>query len=57
MVWACPPVAAAVGEPYNTVVYVHSLLERADVALVVDNEASYDIDRQDLDIERHRAPT
>ena len=52
VVWACPPVPAVVGEPYNTVLYVHSLLGRADVALMVDNEASYDTDRQNLDIER-----
>jgi len=30
-VWACPQVATAVVEPYNTVLCVHSLLEHTDV--------------------------
>merc|ERR1712224_677316 len=51
-VWACPQVAAAVVEPYNTVLCVHSLLEHTDVTCMVDNEALYDICRRNLDIER-----
>jgi len=51
-VWACPQVATAVVEPYNTVLCVHSLLEHTDVTSMVDNEALYDICRRNLDIER-----
>merc|ERR1711959_601918 len=51
-VWACPQVATAVVEPYNTVLCVHSLLEHTDVTNMVDNEALYDIARRNLDIER-----
>merc|ERR1712187_261591 len=32
-VWACPQVATAVVEPYNTVLCVHSLLEHTDVTI------------------------
>merc|ERR1712119_217715 len=51
-VWACPQIATAVVEPYNTVLCVHSLLEHTDVTMGVDNEAIYDICRRNLDIER-----
>merc|ERR1711890_147937 len=51
-VWACPQVATAVVEPYNTVLCVHSLLEHTDVTVMMDNEALYDICRRNLDIER-----
>merc|ERR1711953_1202291 len=51
-VWACPQVATAVVEPYNTVLCVHSLLEYTDVTIMYDNEALYDICRRNLDIER-----
>ena len=49
---ACPQVATAVVEPYNTVLCVHSLLEHTDVTIMYDNEALYDICRRNLDIER-----
>merc|ERR1711993_157535 len=51
-VWACPQVATAVVEPYNTVLCVHSLLEHTDATVMYDNEALYDICRRNLDIER-----
>merc|ERR1712222_196688 len=51
-VWACPQVATAVVEPYNTVLCVHSLLEHTDVTILMDNEALYDLCRRNLDIER-----
>merc|ERR1712099_87430 len=54
-VWACPQVATAVVEPYNTVLCVHSLLEHTDVTIMYDNEALYDICRRNLDIERPTA--
>ncbi|CAK0842014.1 unnamed protein product [Prorocentrum cordatum] len=51
-VWACPQIATAVVEPYNTVLCVHSLLEHTGVTIMYDNEALYDICRRNLDIER-----
>merc|ERR1712210_247602 len=39
-------------EPYNSVLSTHSLLEHTDVAVMLDNEAVYDICRRTLDIER-----
>ncbi|RWW20058.1 hypothetical protein GW17_00015853 [Ensete ventricosum] len=42
----------AVVEPYNSVLSTHSLLEHTDVAVLLDNEAIYDICRRSLDIER-----
>ncbi|KAH9695043.1 Tubulin alpha chain [Citrus sinensis] len=38
--------------PYNSVLSTHSLLEHTDVAVLLDNEAIYDICRRSLDIER-----
>ena len=45
-------VSTAVVEPYNSVLSTHSLLEHTDVAVLLDNEAIYDICRRSLDIER-----
>ncbi|KAL0424342.1 UNVERIFIED_CONTAM: Tubulin alpha-3 chain [Sesamum radiatum] len=47
-----PQVSTAVVEPYNSVLSTHSLLEHTDVAVLLDNEAIYDICRKSLDIER-----
>merc|ERR1711959_597833 len=47
-----PQVSTAVVEPYNAVLATHSLLEHTDVAVMLDNEALYDICRRCLDIER-----
>ena len=51
-VWACPQVATAVVEPYNTVLCVHSFLEHTDMTIMMDSEAHYDICRRSLDVER-----
>ena len=51
-VWACPQIATAVVEPYNTVLCVHSLLDHTDLTIMMDNEALYDICQRNLDIER-----
>lgn len=48
----CVQVSTAVVEPYNSVLSTHSLLEHTDVAVLLDNEAIYDICRRSLDIER-----
>jgi len=39
-------------EPYNSVLSTHALLEHTDVAVILDNEAIYDICKKNLDIER-----
>ncbi|GMP21833.1 hypothetical protein CsSME_00000101 [Camellia sinensis var. sinensis] len=39
-------------EPYNSVFSTHSLLEHTDTAVLLDNEAIYNICRRSLDIER-----
>ena len=41
-VWACPQVATAVVEPYNTVLCIHSLLENTDITVMYDNEGLYE---------------
>jgi tubulin alpha len=51
-IYPSPQVATAVVEPYNSVLSTHSLLEHTDVAVMLDNEAIYDICRRSLDIER-----
>eukprot|EP00179_Madagascaria_erythrocladioides_P012297 CAMPEP_0198369728 /NCGR_PEP_ID=MMETSP1450-20131203/156356_1 /TAXON_ID=753684 ORGANISM="Madagascaria erythrocladiodes, Strain CCMP3234" /NCGR_SAMPLE_ID=MMETSP1450 /ASSEMBLY_ACC=CAM_ASM_001115 /LENGTH=440 /DNA_ID=CAMNT_0044077253 /DNA_START=99 /DNA_END=1425 /DNA_ORIENTATION=+ len=51
-VYPSPQVSTAVVEPYNSVLSTHALLEHTDVAIVLDNEAIYDICRRSLDIER-----
>merc|ERR1712028_220104 len=51
-VYPSPQVSTAVVEPYNAVLATHSLLEHTDVAVMLDNEAIYDICRRCLDIER-----
>ncbi|MES1910651.1 MAG: Tubulin alpha-3 chain, variant 2 [Cercozoa sp. M6MM] len=51
-VFPSPQLATAVVEPYNSVLATHSLLEHTDVALMLDNEAIYDLCRRSLDIER-----
>ena len=52
-----PQISNAVVEPYNSVLSTHSLLEHTDVAVMLDNEAIYDICRRSLDIERPTTPT
>ena len=51
-IYPSPQVSTAVVEPYNSVLSTHSLLEHTDVAVILDNEAVYDICRRSLDIER-----
>merc|ERR1712139_350522 len=43
VVYPSPQVSTAVVEPYNSVLSTHSLLEHTDVAVMLDNEAVYDI--------------
>ncbi|KAH0717267.1 hypothetical protein KY285_013298 [Solanum tuberosum] len=51
-IYPSPQVSTSVVEPYNSVLSTHSLLEHTDVAILLDNEAIYDICRCSLDIER-----
>ncbi|KAH8498614.1 hypothetical protein H0E87_017516 [Populus deltoides] len=51
-VYPSPQVSTSVVEPYNSVLSTHSLLEHTDVAVLLDNEAIYDICKRSLDIER-----
>lgn len=51
-VYPSPQISTAVVEPYNSILSTHSLLEHLDVAVMLDNEAIYDICRRNLDIER-----
>ena len=51
-VYRSPRVSTAVVKPYNSILCTHSLLEHTDVAVMLDNEAIYDICRRQLDIER-----
>jgi len=51
-VYPSPQVSTAVVEPYNSVLSTHALLEHTDVAVMLDNEAIYDICKRNLDIER-----
>lgn len=51
-VYPSPQVSNAVVEPYNSVLSTHSLLENTEVAVMLDNEAIYDICRKFLDVER-----
>ena len=47
-----PQISTATVEPYNSVLSAHSMMNYADVSLLFDNEALYNICRRNLDIER-----
>ena len=51
-VYPAPQVATAVVEPYNSILTTHTTLEHCDCAFLVDNQAIYDICRNNLDITR-----
>ena len=51
-IYPAPQVATAVVEPYNAVLTTHTTLEHTDCAFMVDNEATFDICRKRLDVER-----
>lgn len=51
-IYPSPQISNACVEPYNSILATQSLLEHEDVAVVLDNEAIYDICRRNLDIER-----
>ncbi|KAF3829143.1 hypothetical protein GH733_003407 [Mirounga leonina] len=49
-IYPAPQVSTAVVEPYNSILTTHTTLEHSDCALMIDNEAIYDICRRNLDI-------
>jgi tubulin alpha len=51
-VYPSPQISTSVVEPYNSVLSTHSLLEHTDVAFMLDNEAIYDICRNNLGLEK-----
>jgi len=51
-IYPSPQLSTSVVEPYNTVLSTHALLEHTDVAVMLDNEAIYDICRRKVGIER-----
>jgi tubulin alpha len=51
-IYPSPEIATCVVEPYNGVLATHALLEHADVAFVLDNEAIYEICRNSLNVSR-----
>eukprot|EP00088_Acartia_fossae_P012604 TRINITY_DN1650_c2_g1_i2.p1 TRINITY_DN1650_c2_g1~~TRINITY_DN1650_c2_g1_i2.p1 ORF type:complete len:451 (+),score=87.38 TRINITY_DN1650_c2_g1_i2:53-1405(+) len=51
-IYPAPQVSTAIVEPYNAVLYTHTTLEHCDVAFLVDNQAIYDLAKENLAIER-----
>ena len=51
-VYPAPQVSTAVVEPYNSILTTHTTLEHSDCAFMVDNEAIYDICRNNLGVQR-----
>eukprot|EP01129_Flabellula_baltica_P010228 TRINITY_DN42_c0_g1_i1.p1 TRINITY_DN42_c0_g1~~TRINITY_DN42_c0_g1_i1.p1 ORF type:complete len:451 (+),score=135.77 TRINITY_DN42_c0_g1_i1:92-1444(+) len=49
-VYPSPKISTSVVEPYNSVLSTHALLEYTDVAFMFDNEAIYDIAKNNLGI-------
>jgi len=51
-IYPSPQISTSVVEPYNAILSTHALLEHTDVSFVLDNEATYDICRRNLNIEQ-----
>lgn len=51
-IYPSPRVSTAVVEPYNSILTTHTTLEHTDCAFMVDNEATYDICKKNLGVER-----
>eukprot|EP00158_Paraphelidium_tribonemae_P003266 Partr_v1_DN26009_c0_g2_i3_m539 putative Tubulin is the major constituent of microtubules. It binds two moles of GTP, one at an exchangeable site on the beta chain and one at a non-exchangeable site on the alpha chain (By similarity) len=47
-----PQVSTAIVEPYNSVLTTHTTLQYSDVAFLVDNEAMYEICKNNLNVQR-----
>merc|ERR1712137_8578 len=53
-IYPSPQVSTAIVEPYNSVLLTHTALEHTDVAFLVDNQAIYDLCKNNLGVQ---APT
>ncbi len=51
-IYPAPQTATSVVEPYNSILTTHTTLEHSDCSFMVDNEATYDICRRNLGLER-----
>ena len=51
-IYPAPQVSTAIVEPYNAILYTHTTLEHCDVSFLVDNQAIYDLCKNNLDIAR-----
>jgi len=51
-VYPAPQVSTAVVEPFNSILTTHTTLEHSDCSFMVDNEATYEICKNSLGIER-----
>merc|ERR1712020_545867 len=51
-IYPAPQVSTAIVEPYNTILNNHTSLEFVDVAFLVDNQAIYDLCKDQLGVER-----
>jgi len=49
-IYPAPQVSTALVEPYNAVLYTHTTLEHCDCAFLVDNQAIYDLCKDNLQI-------
>jgi len=52
IVWPSPQLSGAVVEPYNAILATHAMLEHTDCTFFMDNEALYDVCRNNLDVPR-----
>jgi len=51
-IYPSPKVSTSVVEPYNSILSTHSLLENTDISFMFDNEAIYDICKNNLKIKK-----
>ena len=51
-IYPAPQVSTAIVEPYNAILHTHTALEHCDVSFLVDNEAIYDLCKNNLEIAR-----
>jgi tubulin alpha len=51
-VYPAPQTSSAVVEPYNSILTTHNTLEHSDCTFMVDNEACFDICKNNLDVSR-----
>ena len=51
-IYPAPQISTAIVEPYNSILTTHTSLEHTDVSFLVDNEAIYDICKNNLEFER-----